>query len=361
MSGRQASRTYGKCVVQKQISSGGMGSVYLGTHQSLGIPVAVKVLPEYLSLKDPMFAKRFEREARLTAMLRHPHIVNILDYGVEGNQHYLVMEYIDGPTCKEKVEAEKRLPWREAVQIVKQVAEGLCFAATKGVIHRDVNPANIMLDSDGRAHIADLGLAREVTGDPSKVALTQTGTSLGTPYYMSPEQIMDAKNVDMRSDIYSLGITLYHLVCGQVPYTGTAFEIMTKHMQSPLPPLRERVPELPESVSNVIKKMAAKKPENRYQDYDDLLKDFEALLRGEEVSAANFEHESMVAPTEDLDDVSAGVAETGVADAAVAKRAAEKTLIVHRPAPKSRRTLYIAAAVVAAIAAAILVVVMMGF
>ena len=353
MDGLRSSRTYGKCVISKKISAGGMGAVYLGRHESLGIPVAVKVLPEYLTLKDPMFAKRFEREARLTAMLRHPNIVNIIDYGIENNQHYLVMEYIDGPTCKEKVEAEKRLPWQEAAQIVRQVAAGLGYAASKGVIHRDVNPANIILDGDGRAHIADLGLARDVTGDPSRVALTQTGTSLGTPYYMSPEQIMDAKNVDLRSDIYSLGITLYHLICGQVPYTGTAFEIMTKHMQAPLPPLQERVPDLPESVSLVIKKMAAKKPENRYQDYDELRSDLDALLRGGEVSAADFAHESMVSHTQDLAELS-----RDAEDDPIARRAAEKTLIIKPSVRKGKRMLYVAAAIAAAIAAVIAAILM---
>ena len=263
----------GKCTIERKIGEGGMATVYLGRHRTLGIPVAIKVLSALLTTKAPRFAERFAREARLAARLRHSNIVSVIDSGQAGGAHYLVMEYIDGPTCSQKVETEGKLAWPEAVTIVKQVAEGLGYAAKKGVIHRDVNPANIMIDSDGVARIADLGLAKEITPDPAKVSLTRTGTSLGTPYYMSPEQIMSAQEVDVRSDIYSLGMTLYHLVCGRVPYTGTAFEIMTKHVQAPLPAPKTHAPELPDVVCDVIKKMVAKNPDLRYQGYENLCED----------------------------------------------------------------------------------------
>ncbi|MDP6438226.1 MAG: serine/threonine-protein kinase [Candidatus Brocadiia bacterium] len=284
----------GKCTIERKIGEGGMATVYLGRHRTLGIPVAIKVLSAHLTTKDPRFAERFAREARLAARLRHPNIISVIDSGHEGGAHYLVMEYIDGPTCSQMVETEGKLAWPEAVKIVKQVAEGLGYAARKGIMHRDVNPANIMIDSDGVARIADLGLAKEITPDPGRVRLTRTGTSLGTPYYMSPEQIMSAKEVDVRSDIYSLGMTLYHLVCGHVPYTGTAFEIMTKHVQAPLPTPKTHVPKLPDAVCDVIKEMAAKNPDLRYQNYEDLCEDLEGILAGREVSAAGFEDESMV-------------------------------------------------------------------
>ena len=352
MSPEQLPSTYGKCLIDRKIGEGGMGTVYLGRHQSLGIPVAIKVLPGYLTMKDPMFAERFAREARLAARLRHPNIISVIDYGLEGNSYYLVMEYIDGPTCKQKVEAEKKLAWQEAVRIAKEVADGLGYAAEKSIIHRDVNPANILLDSDGGAHIADLGLAREITSDPSKVSLTLTGTSLGTPYYMSPEQIIDSKTVDFRSDIYSLGITLYYLVCGQVPYTGTAFETMTKQVQAPLPSPKEHEPGLPDAVCDVIKKMAAKKPADRYQSYEELCQELDRLLQGAEVSAAGFKDESTVVEHEDAAQFSYEKASEQVAG-----RSSEKTVIIAPESAKGRLIVYIiavAAAVAAAVVAAIL-------
>ncbi len=345
-------KAYGKFIIQRKISEGGMGKVYLAHHETLGMPAAVKVLPPYLTLKDRTFALRFAREARLAAQLRHPNIVRVLDSGREGDYHYLVMEYLDGPTCKQKVETEGKLPWREAVGIVRQVADGLGHAAKKGIIHRDVNPANIIIDSDGIPRITDLGLAREVSGDPKKVSLTQTGTSLGTPYYMSPEQIMDAKSVDLRSDVYSLGITLYHLVSGRVPYTGTAFEVMAKHVQTALPPPKDYAPDLPDALCDVIKKMAAKKPGRRYQDYDLLLADLDRLLKDEPVSAAGFQDESVVSEAEP----NAQPPDTRpMGD--VAARSAQETLIIQARRGRSKAVLYaVAVAAAAALAAAIILI-----
>lgn len=340
--------TYGKCAVERKLGEGGMGAVYRGHHDTLGVPVAIKVLPRYLDIKDPEYAHRFFREARLAARLSHPNIVRVLDSGTEGNHHYLVMEYIDGPTCRDKVDKEGRLDWREAVDIVKQVGSGLGYAADKGIIHRDITPDNIMIDSEGRARITDLGLAKEAAAD--RTGVTRTGASLGTPYYMSPEQINSARDVDFRADIYSLGITLYHLVCGVVPYTGSTFEVMTKHVREPLPSPKQHVEDLPDAFCDVLRKMTAKEPEQRYGSYEELTDDLERLLKGEEVSAAGFTEESMVTAHNEAP------AHAGNGD-----RAAEETQVVNPPAGANRTVIYVATAVVVVvIIAAVVAVIMSG-
>ncbi len=287
-----APEVIGQCRIEKKIGEGGMGSVYLGRHINLDLPRAVKILPKHIDLKDPEYSQRFFREARIAARLKHPNLVQVHECGAEEGYYYLIMDYVEGPTARELVEEKTRLDCREGVKIVRQVAEGLRYAASMGIIHRDVTPGNIIIDSDGTAKITDLGLAKEMTSDTT--GLTRSGASLGTPYYMSPEQINSARDVDFRSDIYSLGATLYHLVCGTVPYTGTTFEVMTKQVREPLPSPTEHVDNLPEAFCDVLRKMMAKSPENRYESYEVLLQDFDNLLAGEEVSAAGFRDQSMV-------------------------------------------------------------------
>jgi len=352
MDGEKLPTRYGKCAIERRLGEGGMGSVYLGRHETLDIPVAVKVLPRYLDIKDPEYAHRFFREARLAAHLSHPNIVRVLDSGTEANHHYLVMEYIDGPTCREKVEKEKRLPWREAIQITRQVADALGYGAKKGIIHRDITPDNIMIDSEGRARITDLGLAKEAVGDRSGV--TRTGASLGTPYYMSPEQINSARDVDFRSDMYSLGITLYHLVCGQVPYTGSTFEVMTKHVREPLPSPKEHVPDLPDAFCDLVRKMTAKNPEHRYQTYKELIADMDRLLSGQQVSAAGFQDESMV-----TDHAGPGAASNATEKADTIVRSAARTQVINPRTKNSNLALYVAIAVAAIAVIAVVVLLLL--
>ncbi len=285
----------GGCRIEKKIGEGGMGSVYLGRHKTLDIPRAVKVLPKHIDLKDPEYSQRFFREARIAARLRHPNLVQVHECGAEEGYYYLIMDYVEGPTCRELVEREGTLDWKEAIRITRQTAQGLEYAASKGIIHRDVTPGNIIIDSDGTARITDLGLAKETAADAT--GLTRSGASLGTPYYMSPEQINSARDVDFRTDIYSLGATLYHMVCGTVPYTGTTFEVMTKQVREPLPSPKNHVPDLPDALCDVIRKMMAKSPNDRYGSYQDLIDDLDKLVRGEPVSAAGFTDQSMVTAT----------------------------------------------------------------
>jgi len=326
--------TIGHYKIERKIGEGGMGSVYQGRHSTLDTPVAIKVLPKHIDLKDPEYSQRFSREAKIAARLRHPNLVQVHDYGAEGGYYYLVMDYVEGPTCSEEVQRLERIDWRRAVEIAIQVANGLEYAASKGIIHRDVTPGNIILDPEGEARITDLGLAKETTGGAT--GLTRSGASLGTPYYMSPEQINNARDVDFRTDIYSLGATLYHMVCGQVPYTGTTFEVMTKQVRHPLPSPKIHVPDLPDDLCDVIRKMMAKNPNDRYQSYEELRQDLRNLLEGKPVSAAGFRDQSMVTSE----------AESIPMDLNVAL---DKTQLANPPARK-RKTALLVAIIVACIA-----------
>ncbi len=323
--------TIGPVRIERKIGEGGMGSVYQGRHKTLDIPLAVKVLPKHIDLKDPEYSQRFSREARIAARLKHPNLVQVHDFGVESGFYYLVMDYVEGPTCSAEVQRLGRLDWHRAVEIARQVAAGLEFAASKGIIHRDVTPGNIILESDGTARITDLGLAKETTADAT--GLTRSGASLGTPYYMSPEQINSARDVDFRTDIYSLGATLYHMVCGKVPYTGTTFEVMTKQVREPLPSPKIHVPELPDDLCDVIRKMMAKAPGDRYQSYDELRQDLSNLLEGKPVIASGFRDQSMV--------TAATTVEPGVVREQVEDLAAQQTVLANPPARRSNRWIWV--------------------
>jgi serine/threonine protein kinase len=338
-----APSSIGQCRIEKKIGEGGMGSVYLGRHKTLDIPRAIKILPKHIDLKDPEYSQRFFREARIAARLRHPNMVQVHECGAEEGYYYLIMDYVEGPTCRELVEEQGKLPWEEAVKVTMQIAEGLKYAAEQGIIHRDVTPGNIIIDSDGTAKITDLGLAKETATDAT--GLTRSGASLGTPYYMSPEQINSARDVDYRTDIYSLGATLYHMVCGTVPYTGTTFEVMTKQVRQPLPSPKEHAEDLPDALCDIIRKMMAKAPDDRYSDYDELIEDLEHVLEGEPVSAAGFEDHSMV-----------HAQEVPVPNEGSAARAAEETHISNRPGAGSNRLLLVLVAIGIIIALAVLFV-----
>jgi len=324
--------TIGPVRIERKIGEGGMGSVYMGRHKTLDIPLAVKVLPKHIDLKDPEYSQRFSREARIAARLKHRNLVQVHDFGVESGFYYLVMDYVEGPTCTEEVQKQGRLDWRKAVDVARQVAEGLEYAASKGIIHRDVTPGNIILDTEGTARITDLGLAKETSDDVT--GLTRSGASLGTPYYMSPEQINSARDVDFRTDIYSLGATLYHMVCGKVPYTGTTFEVMTKQVREPLPNPKIHVPDLPDDLCDVIRKMMAKSPGDRYQSYKELRQDLSDLLDGKPVTATGFRDQSMV--------TAATTTEPGVVSQSMDDLASQKTIVANPRARRSNLPIWIA-------------------
>lgn len=283
-------RKLGGYVLRRMLGHGGMGTVYLAEDEVRRRPVAVKVLSS-ASVGNGNYAASFLSEARIASQINHPNIVSVYDYGCENGQYYLAMEYVDGQSCRAKIIRDGRIPWREAIEIAVQVAEGLKAAAEQGIIHRDIKPENILMDSSGRVRVADLGLAKDL----NVVTPLPSDTSLGTPDYMSPEQVNNSETVDLRSDIYSLGATLFHMICGKAPYTGrSAYEVMVKHVHSSLPSPLKYVPDLPLEVYDVLRKMMAGAPEARYQSYGELIADLKALLAGQPVSAREFADTSML-------------------------------------------------------------------
>jgi len=283
-------RKLGGYVLRRMLGHGAMGAVYLADDEAHHRSVAVKVLSP-TTAGNGSYAASFLSEARIASQIHHPNIVSVYDYGRENGHYYLAMEYVDGQSCKATIIRDGRIPWREAVGIAVQVAEGLKAAAEMGIIHRDIKPENILIDSSGRVRVTDLGLAKDV----NVITPLPSDTSLGTPDYMSPEQVNNSETVDFRSDIYSLGATLFHMICGKAPYTGrSAYEVMVKHVYSALPSPLKYVPDLPLEVYDVLRKMMAGAPEARYQSYDELIRDLNALLAGKPVDAREFADTSML-------------------------------------------------------------------
>ncbi|MFH1022097.1 MAG: protein kinase [Planctomycetota bacterium] len=260
-------------VILEQIAKGGMGIVYKARQKSLDRIVAIKILPRRLSSNE-VFVQRFLREAQLAAQLVHPHIVRMLEVGQHGNYYYIVMEFVEGMSLRRLIEGESSLDWRRAVAIIRQTAEALGVAYRKSIVHRDIKPENILITPDGSAKLADMGLAKSLVDDAS---LTLEGTALGTPHYISPEQGR-GEAVDTRSDIYSLGATFYYAVTGFHPFEGpTPASIILKHVTDPLIPPSVRNPSVPRGVCDIIRRMMAKKPAQRYQTPEELLTDLGRL------------------------------------------------------------------------------------
>jgi len=262
-----------------ELGRGAMGAVFKARQVSMNRTVALKVLPPSLAANDS-FVRRFVREAQAAAQLNHPNIVQGIDAGRAGVYYYFAMEYVDGQGVDALLRAEGQLPERRALSITRDIARALEHAHANDIIHRDVKLANILIAKDGTAKLADLGLAREI--DAGAVSVTQTGTVLGTPNYMSPEQARGDKDIDGRSDIYSLGATLYHMVAGQPPYQGgSLYDVVAKHMSAPVPDAHEVNPSVSTSAAAIIRKAMAKNPAQRYPDAGAMLKDVEQVLAGE--------------------------------------------------------------------------------
>src|SRR3972149_6227965 len=251
-------QTLGGYRILSQIGKGGMATVYKAFQPSLDRYVAIKVLPPYYAAQDETFLRRFRQEARAVARLRHPNILIVLEYGEQDGTTYIVMEYVEAGALTERL--GKPLALGDVAQVIQQVASALDYAHEQGVIHRDVKPSNILLPKPDWPLLTDFGLAKIVGG----THLTQTGAIFGTPAYMSPEQGR-GESLDTRSDIYSLGIVLYEMATGAVPYTAeTPMAGVVKHIIEPLPFPRTKKPELPEAVELVILKALAKDPGDRY-------------------------------------------------------------------------------------------------
>jgi serine/threonine-protein kinase len=222
--------------------------------------VALKILPDHFA-KDPNFVKRFEHEAKAIAALEHPHILPVYDFGRDQELSYMVMRYIQGGTLSGLM--GQKLPYRQIVKYVGDVARALNYAHQQGVVHRDIKPSNVLIDKHGEVMLTDFGIAKIMEG-ASSTQLTATGNLIGTPAYMSPEQAQSTK-VDGRSDIYSLGVVLYELLTGQPPYQAeTPFAVALKHITEPLAPPRQLRPDLPDAFERVVLKAMAKEPAQRY-------------------------------------------------------------------------------------------------
>ncbi len=251
--------TLGQYRIVEQIGLGGMATVYKAYQPALDRYVAIKVLPAYYA-HEPGFAERFIREAKAVAKLTHPHVLPIYDFGQENGLSYIVMQYVDAGTLKEMLGQPINL--MTATNVIEQIADALDYAHDQGIIHRDVKPSNVLMDRGRWALLSDFGLAKIVEGS---VQLTGSGVGVGTPAYMAPEQGQGLK-VNRRADIYSLGIILYEMVTGRVPFEAeTPMAIVVKHITEPLPLPRKINPDLPESVERIIMKALAKNPDDRYE------------------------------------------------------------------------------------------------
>ena len=261
-------RDLGGYRILRKLGSGGMADVYLAEQRSLGRQVALKVLHDQLA-SDANYVDRFVQEARAAASLVHPNIVQIYEVGREQNIHFIAQEYVAGKNLGQLVERQGALEPGVVLDILRQVASALCKSHELGIIHRDIKPENILLSHAGEVKVADFGLAR-VTGADTKT-LTQVGVTMGTPLYMSPEQI-EGRPLDVRSDIYSLGVTCYYLLSGAPPHSGdTALAIAMQHLNSAPTPLENVRRGLSSALARIVHQMLAKKPENRPTSPNELL------------------------------------------------------------------------------------------
>lgn len=265
-------KTIGRYQVVELLGRGGMAEVYKAYQKSLDRYVAIKLMHTFLA-DDTDFFERFNREAKNVAALSHPNIIQIHDFDHEGDTYYMVMEFVDGGTLKDRLEQltvqGQRLPLGEAIRIISDIGSALAFSHRRGMIHRDIKPANVMIDSHGRVKLTDFGIAKILSG----AKFTASGSILGTPAYMAPEQGLGQPG-DARADIYSLGVMLYQLVTGRLPYDAdTPVAVILKHVNEQLPLPRTINPELPKGVENIIVKALAKDPAQRYQAVDEMLRD----------------------------------------------------------------------------------------
>src|SRR6056297_837669 len=247
--------------IGKLDGEGGVAEVYLATHKLLERVVAIKIISP--AKAGELADKRFLKEARVVAGLRHPNIVSIYDVGVLENKYYIIMEYLEGGDLKQTV--KKGVSAAQSVDILRQVASALAHAHHKGFIHRDIKSQNIMFRKDGTPVLTDFGIVKDLSAD---TACTIDGTSLGTPHYMSPEQAQGSANIDWRTDLYSLGVTFYEMLTGSVPYEAdSAVSVALRHIQDPVP----RLPGELASYQFIIDRLMAKKPGKRYQSAHELL------------------------------------------------------------------------------------------
>ncbi|MEW5951246.1 MAG: serine/threonine-protein kinase [Elusimicrobiota bacterium] len=284
------------CKIVSKIGQGGMGSVYKAEHLALGKTVCVKLLSKELSF-DQRNIEFFMREARSASKLDHPNIVHVYSFGEEKGLYFIVMSYVEGKTLEDILKEKGRMTIPEAAEYVIGILEGLAHAHSKNIIHRDIKPSNILVTSEGTPRIADFGLARSVNEEKQ---LTIAGEMVGTAYFMSPEQGLAAK-VDTRADLYAVGATFFYLITGRYPYDGkTSIEVISKHINEPLPNLYQIMPDIPIWTAKVIEKLMKKNPEERYQKAQEAL---EEIKKHKEAGYADNLSQNDNEKTYDLEDL----------------------------------------------------------
>jgi eukaryotic-like serine/threonine-protein kinase len=268
----------GRYRLESKLGSGGMSTVYLAVDEVLDRPVAIKLLHREISEEADQL-ERFRREARAAARLSHPNLVGVIDAGEDDGRPYIVFEYIKGRTLKRRLQEEGRLPVDEAVAYAIEIGRGLTAAHARKLVHRDVKPQNVLIDPDGRAKVTDFGIARSLEAH----GLTATGRVLGTTDYVSPEQAM-GEDVDERSDVYSLGVVLYEMLTGDVPFRAeTQVGVAMKHVNEPMPDVQTKRPEVSAAVASVVDRATTKDPRDHYATVAEMVRDLEQTL---EVEAA---------------------------------------------------------------------------
>lgn len=302
----------GKYEIVRHIATGGMGAVYRARDVEAGREVALKVLsPQMDPAKRRTRLERFRMEALNANRLRHPNIAAIYDCGGGDEIYWLALEFIDGPDLQDYIARKGQLSFEESRSLIIQAVRALNHLHKNGLVHRDIKPSNFLVtQKDGKSHLTmiDLGLARRISDDPGEAQfrVTQEGATLGTIDYMAPEQARDSTKADVRSDIYSLGCTWFHMLVGRPPFPeGNMMERLVKHLQEPPPDVRQFNPSMPEPAAAVLKRMLAKNPDDRYATPAALLKDLEAA-QGQIAAQPAVDAVAALAAAESLPETEAG-------------------------------------------------------
>jgi serine/threonine-protein kinase len=269
----------GGFILEKQLGFGAMGEVWLAKQETMDRKVALKLLSREHAL-DSEFVERFLKEARISAKMDHSNIITAFDAGCDKDIYYLAITFVDGCTLEDRMATDGAIPEKEALTIALAISEALCYAWNEfKIIHRDIKPGNIMIDKKGCAKLMDMGISKSANDNSS---LTMSGSIIGTPHYISPEQGTGEKNLDFRSDIYSLGATLYHIVTGVLPFEAeTPMGVVSKHITEPLTPPRRKNRELSLQCSHLIESMMEKERDKRQKSWEDVVKDVQSVLAGE--------------------------------------------------------------------------------
>ena len=272
----------GRYRLEAKLGSGGMSTVYLAKDETLDRPVAVKVMHREMS-EQPDQLERFRQEARAVAKISHPNVVSVIDAGEDGGYPYIVFEYVEGETLKQRISRIGALDIQEAIAYAIEIARGLSIAHGRNLVHRDIKPQNVLIDDEGRAKLTDFGISRQL----EQAGMTATGRVLGTTDYVAPEQAM-GHGADPRSDIYSLGVVLYEMLVGQVPFhADSQVGVAMKHVNEELPDVQRRRPEVSAAVALVVERSTAKNPDERYQSVGEMIDDLSTALEVEAARAGS--------------------------------------------------------------------------